>query len=67
MKRTDRPGVKRRSFFLLTGFNLSIIGFVTAFVVALLTIQFLLQFIKTHTFIPFGLCRIVLVASGFCS
>jgi undecaprenyl-diphosphatase len=51
----------------LTGFNLSIIGFVTAFVVALLTIQFLLQFIKTHTFIPFGLCRIVLVASGFCS
>ena len=36
-------------------------GFVTAFVVALLSIQFLLRFIKTHTFIPFGIYRIVLV------
>jgi len=36
-------------------------GFVTAFVVALLSIKFLLRFIKTHTFIPFGVYRIVLV------
>ncbi len=38
-----------------------LIGFVTAFVVALLSIKFLLRFIKTHTFIPFGIYRIVLV------
>lgn len=36
-------------------------GFVTAFVVALLSIKFLLRFIKTHTFVPFGIYRIVLV------
>ncbi|MFH1080554.1 MAG: undecaprenyl-diphosphatase UppP [Pseudomonadota bacterium] len=36
-------------------------GFVTAFVVALLSIKFLLRFIKTHTFIPFGVYRIVMV------
>ena len=38
-----------------------LIGFVTAFVVALLSIKFLLRFIKTHTFIPFGIYRIVVV------
>ena len=37
------------------------IGFVTSFVVALLSIKFLLRFIQTHTFIPFGIYRIVLV------
>lgn len=38
-----------------------LVGFVTAFVVALLSIKFLLRFIKTHTFVPFGIYRIVLV------
>jgi undecaprenyl-diphosphatase len=38
-----------------------IAGFVTAFVVALLSIKFLLRFIQTHTFIPFGIYRIILV------
>jgi undecaprenyl-diphosphatase len=36
-------------------------GFVTAFVVALLSIKFLLRFIKTHTFMPFGIYRILMV------
>lgn len=36
------------------------IGFITAFVVALLAVKFLLKFIKTHTFIPFGVYRIAL-------
>ncbi|WP_457596054.1 undecaprenyl-diphosphate phosphatase [Hydrogenimonas sp.] len=35
------------------------IGFVTAFVVALVIIKWFLAFIKRHTFIPFGLYRIV--------
>ncbi len=39
-------------------FNL-VIGFVTAFVVAILAIKFLLRFVRTHTFVPFGIYRIV--------
>jgi undecaprenyl-diphosphatase len=40
------------------------IGFVASFVVALLAIQFLLRFVKSHTFLPFGVYRI-LVALAF--
>ena len=40
-------------FFLLA------IGFVVSFVVALAAIRFLLTFIKRHTFIPFGIYRIL--------
>ncbi len=36
------------------------IGFVTAFLVALVTIKFLLQFIKTHNFTSFGVYRILI-------
>ncbi len=38
------------------------VGFVSSFVVALLSIKFLLSFIQTHTFIPFGIYRIAFVA-----
>lgn len=45
----------------LSGDNLSLlfIGFLTAFVVALMAIKFFIRFIGTHTFIPFGVYRIV--------
>lgn len=36
-------------------------GFVTAFIVAILSIKFLLGFIKNHTFVSFGIYRIALV------
>jgi undecaprenyl-diphosphatase len=36
------------------------IGFVTSFLVALAAIQLLLRFLKTHTFVPFGVYRLVL-------
>lgn len=36
------------------------VGFLTAFIVALGAIKFLLAFIKTHSFIPFGAYRIIL-------
>ncbi|HOK07132.1 MAG TPA: undecaprenyl-diphosphate phosphatase [Syntrophales bacterium] len=36
-------------------------GFVSSFIVALLSIKFLLRYIETHTFIPFGIYRIALV------
>lgn len=53
--------IKSGSQFSPGQFQYLLTGFVTAFVVALLSIQFLLRFIKTHTFIPFGIYRIVLV------
>jgi undecaprenyl-diphosphatase len=42
-----------------------LVGFITSFVVALFSIKFLLRFIQTHTFIPFGIYRIVLVVFWF--
>jgi undecaprenyl-diphosphatase len=35
------------------------VGFLISFLVALLSIRFLLHFIKTHTFIPFGIYRMI--------
>lgn len=35
------------------------VGFVTAFVVALFAVRFLLRFVRTRTFIPFGIYRMV--------
>jgi undecaprenyl-diphosphatase len=46
------------SFSSADTFNLAI-GFVTALVVAVFAIKFLLRFVRTHTFIPFGVYRIV--------
>lgn len=36
------------------------IGFIGAFITAIISIKFLLNFIKNHTFIPFGIYRIIL-------
>lgn len=36
------------------------IGFIGSFVFAIIAIRFLLDFIRTHTFIPFGIYRIIL-------
>ncbi len=38
------------------------IGFVTSFVVALFSIKFLLSYIRDHSFIPFGIYRILVAA-----
>jgi len=35
------------------------VGFVTAFIVALAIIKWFLSFVKKHSFIPFGIYRIV--------
>lgn len=53
--------IRSGSQFSAGEFQYLLAGFVTAFVVALISIKFLLSFIKTHTFIPFGVYRIVLV------
>lgn len=41
------------------------VGFVVAFFVALVAIRFLLQFMRTSTFIPFGVYRIILAGLFF--
>lgn len=41
------------------------VGFITAFFVALLAVKFLLRFIQTHTFIGFGIYRIVVALVFF--
>jgi len=41
------------------------VGFVTSFVVALLAIKFFLSFVRTHSFIPFGIYRIVIAVLFF--
>lgn len=41
------------------------IGFIVSFLVALVSIKFLINFIKKHSFIPFGVYRIVLAVIYF--
>ena len=55
---------KNASSFAPEEFGVLAGGFVSSFVVALLSIKFLLAFVRTHTFIPFGIYRIA-VALAF--
>ena len=41
------------------------VGFVTSFIVAILAIKFLLSFIRTHSFIAFGVYRIIVACIFF--
>ncbi len=50
--------LKNANSFSSDQFGLLSVGFVTSFVVALVVIRFLLKFIQTHTFTPFGFYRI---------
>ena len=53
-----------KSSFSFTAYEYSLltVGFICSFVVAILAIKFLLRFIQNHTFIPFGIYRIILAA-----
>lgn len=48
--------------FSYTGHEMGLlaIGLVTSFIAGLFAVKFLIKFIKNHTFIPFGLYRIVI-------
>lgn len=50
---------KSANAFTQSQFTLLGIGFVTSFVVAIFAIKFLISYIKNHTFIPFGIYRIL--------
>lgn len=56
---------KNHSQFNVSDWNNLGIGFVTAFVFAVVAIKFLLRFISTHNFIPFGIYRIVIAVVYF--
>jgi undecaprenyl-diphosphatase len=49
---------KNHAAMTLEQFHLLGIGFVVAFVLAILAIKFLLRFVQTHTFNAFGIYRI---------
>jgi undecaprenyl-diphosphatase len=51
---------KHYSAFSSADFGVLAIGFITSFIVAMLSIRFLLSFVRTRTFISFGVYRIVL-------
>ncbi len=53
--------IKNAVSFNMNEFLFLVVGFVTSFIVAFLAVKFVLSFIKTHTFVPFGIYRIVLV------
>jgi undecaprenyl-diphosphatase len=52
--------IKSGGQFSLEEFGLLFMGFTTSFIVALLSIKWLLHFIKNHTFISFGIYRILI-------
>lgn len=52
--------LKNASSFSANQAGFLAVGFVVSFVVAMLSIKFLLAFVKTHNFIPFGIYRILL-------
>ena len=52
--------VKSGGQFSLEEFNLLLMGFISSFIVALLSVKWLIHFIKNHTFISFGIYRILI-------
>lgn len=56
---------KSGSLFSSADWPLLGVGFVTAFVVALLAVKFLLRYVETHTFMAFGVYRIVVAVLFF--
>lgn len=57
--------LKSADTFPTDGYGLMLIGFVTSLIVALLSMRLLIAFVKKHTFIPFGIYRIVLATLFF--
>lgn len=50
---------KNRSEMIIDDYSLLAVGFVTAFVVAFFTVKAVINFLTTHTFIVFGIYRII--------
>jgi undecaprenyl-diphosphatase len=52
--------IKSGGHFSSEEFNLLLMGFISSFIVALFSIKWLIHFIKNHTFISFGIYRILI-------
>ena len=52
--------IKTQAEFNQSEIILLAVGFIGSFITAIFAIKFLMNFIKTHTFIPFGIYRIIL-------
>lgn len=65
MAATGLDLVKSIDTFTAADFGNLATGFIVAFVVALLSIRFLLKYVRTHTFIPFGVYRILIALLFF--
>jgi len=57
--------LKSYDSFPTDGLELLAVGFVVSLIVALLSMRLLISFVKKHTFVPFGIYRIVLAALFF--
>ena len=51
--------IKSHSSFTGGGIGILLLGFIVAFVVAFFSIKFLLTYVRSHNFVPFGIYRIV--------
>lgn len=51
--------IKSHEHFSLNQYEVLGIGFIGSFIVALIAIKFLLKYVQNHTFIPFGIYRII--------
>lgn len=51
--------LKSGGSFTVSEFGILAVGFVVSFVVAIICIRFFVQYVQKHTFIPFGVYRIV--------
>lgn len=60
MAATGLDMVKNNFSFSSYEWSLMAVGFIGAFITAIFAIKFLLYFVKSHTFIPFGIYRIIL-------
>lgn len=65
MAATGYDLLKSHDTFAFDQVGLLALGFLTAFVVALLSMRFLLALVRRHTFIPFGIYRIILAVAFF--
>lgn len=50
---------KNRMTMVVDDYTLLTVGFITAFIVALITVKVVMKFLTTHTFVLFGIYRIV--------
>lgn len=57
--------IKAQFSFSLSEWGVLAVGFIGSFIVAILAVKFFLKFIQNHTFIPFGIYRIILALLFF--